>query len=410
MNSLLTNSQTSPIFSRVICCQGTIQLAVAIHALFYRQSKIFTNEQPTFKNYLIVHDLFTQKNQELAFFEVIKKMAESVLPWEKIIYVDSSMMTQFEEIYDMEGKVAFDEAVKKKLDLAAPNEVYLSRNWQKGSIVLLNIFAQATKICYGDSIGLYFPESYFSDKDWWTRFRLSIVGLRLNYYRKKIQNILKYPKRTPLLKVLSLPDFDYGYFCFPNISGTAPPFKFETIPIDSLKVTFEKFISHISLETAVDIDLTKNFSVLLTSNFSEAGRMSCTDELTSYVKFVQSYQPETTILLIKPHPRDSKEKIELLKQRLVAESFTVLVLVNPIHFYIPFEFFLIKLEQTHPAIIKKIKFFTVSSACLSFWFLFRAKPYIGLGDGLVKQYFRADQVRGRLAHEKDLRTLIESSL
>ena len=409
MNSSRTNTQTNPVFSRVICCQGTIQLAVAIHVLLYRQSKVFAGEQPVFNNYLIVHDLFTQKNQELAFFEVIKKMAEGVLRWDKIIYVDSSTMTQFEEIYNAHGKAAFDQSVEEKLGIAGASEVYISRNWQKGSIVLLNIFAQATKICYGDSIGLYFPESYFSDKDWWTRFRLSYVGLRANHFRNKIRNIVKHPKRRPLLKVLSLPDFDYGYFCFPSISGNAPTFKFETIPVDGLKVTFEKFTNHISLEPALDIDFTKNFSVLLTSNFSEAERMSCEDEVTAYIKFLQAHRPENSVLLVKPHPRDSKEKIELLKQRLIKESFTVFVLDNALHFYIPFEFFLINIEQTNPGTIQKIKFFTVSSACLSFWFLFRAKPYIGLGDDLVKQFFRADQVRGRLAHEKDLRTLIESS-
>jgi hypothetical protein len=395
--------------SRIVCCQGTIQLAVAIHTLLYRQRKGFPDNQPKFKNFLVVYDLFTAENQEKVFFAAIKRMAQAVLDWEAIIYLDSATINHLDELLIKKGKHTFDVAMEKILGIRDADEIYASRNWQKGSRMMLNMFSGAYKICYGDSIGLYFPESYFSNKDLKTRFRLSRLGQWMTLYKNKIQAIVKYPKRRPLFKSLEAHNFDYGYFTFPTIASEYPNFKYEVLPIEDLKGTFEKFIEHVSLDPPKGLDLTGGLSVLLTSNFSEAERMSLEDELTCYIQFVRAHQKDKGALLIKPHPRDSKEKIELLKKRFTNESYTVFVLDGPMHFYIPFEFFLIKFERISPGILPKIKFFTVSSSCLSFWFLFHVRPYVGLGEQLVKKYFQTNQVKGRIEHEEDLRKVMEAT-
>lgn len=399
-------------FSRVVCCQGTIQLAVAIHSLLHRQRTEFgdnVSAQPDFKNFLVVYDLFTAENQEQLFFDAIKRMANSVLKWEAIIYLDPATINHLDELLNSQGKDAFDFEMGKVLGFQQANEIYAGRNWQKGSLMMLNMFSHAYKICYGDSIGLYFPESYFSNKDCRTRLRLSRLGQWLTLFKSKIQTAIKHPDRNPLFKILDSQSFDYGYFCFPTISGIPPNFRYEILKVAELRNTFSIFSQHIPLDMPESLDLSRDLCVLLTSNFSEAKRMSLEDELECYTQFVRDHQKRKGSLLIKPHPRDSKEKIASLKRKFIQEGYLVFVLDDPIHFYIPFEFFLIRFEEIKAGTIQKIQFFTVSSACLSFWFLFQIKPYIGLGDRLVHKYFERNQVKGRLAHEKDLRELIEST-
>ena len=392
--------------SRVVCCQGTIQLATAIHALSFREKQNASASGTIFKNFLIVHDLFTTADQQIMFFDVIKKMAESVLAWEAIVYLDPATITRLDDIYSTKGEMQFSMEMEKFLKVGNADEVYASRNWQKGSTMLLNYFSESYKISYGDSIGLFFPESYFSDNDWRTRLRLSGFGQRTFALKDKLKVATQYPGRRPLLKYFETQRFDYGYFCFPSISGEGPNFKYETIDVSDLKGTFEEFVGQMSIDVPRELEGGEPFCGLLTSNFSEAERMSLHDEIDAYVSFVNDHKEKYNVLLIKPHPRDSKEKIQLLKTRFLDDFKTVIVLDDPVHFYIPFEFFLIKFERGKPGMLQKSRFFTVSSSCLSFWFLFGISPYIGIGERLVRKYFRPDQVQNRLDHEDDLRRLV----
>jgi hypothetical protein len=353
--------------------------------------------------------LFTSADQQLLFFDVIKKMAESVLQWEAIVYLDPSTIARLDDIYLSKGEGEFKEAMAKVLNLRRADEIYASRNWQKGSTMMLNFFSDSYKISYGDSIGLFFPESYFSDNDWRTRFRLSTLGQWAFTLKGKLKAAAGSPERRPLFKYFDIQRFDYGYFCFPEIAGTTPDFKYETIPVSGLKGTFERFVGEMAIDVPAELTGGEAFCGLLTSNFSEAQRMSMNDELDAYTSFVNEHRDGGKILMIKPHPRDSKEKIDLLKTRFLKDFRSVIVLDDPIHFYIPFEFFLIKFEKDSPGILQKSRFFTVSSSCLSFRFLFGLSPYIGLGENLVRKYFRSDQVQNRLDHENDLQRLIESA-
>jgi hypothetical protein len=374
----------------------------------FRENKNAVKAETVYKNFLIVHDLFTTPDQQFMFFDVIKRMAESVLRWEAIVYIDAATVLRLDDVYIAHGEAAFRAEMKKLLGIQTADEIYISRNWQKGSTMLLNYFSAAYKISYGDSIGLFFPESYFSDNDWRTRFRLSQLGQWIVALKDKLKAATSHPGRRPLFKYFTTQRFDYGYFCFASISGKGPNFSHETIPVSGLKETFEEFVSRMTIDIPRELEGKGSICGLLTSNFSEAERMGLTDELDAYVSFVNHFKEKHDVLLVKPHPRDSKEKIEMLKKRFLNDFKTVIVLDDPAHFYIPFEFFLIKFERGNPGMLKRSVFFTVSSSCLSFWFLFGISPLIGLGEDLVRKYFRPDQVQNRLDHEEDLRQLVKS--
>lgn len=76
---------------RLVACQGSIQLITALSALTCREKE----QQGTnveYDNYLVIYDLRTPENQSNTFANFIKKMAEEVCTWRKIVYIQLEQM------------------------------------------------------------------------------------------------------------------------------------------------------------------------------------------------------------------------------------------------------------------------------------------------------------------------------
>lgn len=362
------------------------------------------NKNGPFVNILLVHDLFAPSGQDIPFFEIISKMASAIMPWETKIYIDAGDMDRLQSMLIERGSLECRKEVARLIGNLQVDEVFISRDWQPGSQLLLTVFNDATSICYGDSIGLYFPETYFSDRDILTRLKLSTIGRRSKAILQSARYAIKYPSRKPLLSVYDIRPFTFGFFTFPEVAGTLPPFPYERIQVGELKNTFSQFLPVFSFDILEKIGWMRNpVSVLLTSNFSEAGRVQLNDELFLYETFLQRHlKSEGGILLIKPHPRDSTGKLALLKQRLTDKGYDVHLLDSPTYFFTPFEFFLLQLEKHAPEALSNLSIFATSSSCLSVRLMFSKRPHLGFGETLVKKYFVPSQIKARVDHEEDL--------
>lgn len=396
--------------TRVICCQGTIQFALAMNAMSLRE-KVFNKQGGViYKNYLIVHDLFAPNKQDGDFYETIKTIATPVLQWNKITYLDPPTMNQLIDLGTRLGieRVTFE--FKSLIDVGKVDELYISRNWQSGSELLITVFSKAFKICYGDSVGLYFPESYFSNRNFFMQLKNSSFGKALKSLVNGFVLAIKFPNRKPIYSLIENNEFDYGYFTFPKISGRSPSFPYEKISIRSLKDTFIRLSGTIHLPIINQINWTsEGIAILLTSNFSEAQRTTLENELKLYKEFIKSFHtiPIRTIL-IKPHPRDSIQKLDLLEKEFSAEGYEVKLLNEKCYFFTPFEFFLLQLEEANPGLISKLNIFATSSSCLSIWLLFNKRSFIGFGEKLVQKYFNKSQIDARIEHERDLNKSMET--
>jgi hypothetical protein len=390
------------LVKRIITCQGTIQLVTALSVLSYRE-KEQQDKSYKYENYLVIYDLFSPPEQIDAFAAFIGKMARVVCNWQAIIYLSPKQTEKIAQQLKYASYTAIFEEVYELVGIDSAEEIYLSRNWQFGNQLLINAYQSAEKICYGDGVGLYFSSN-----------STALFPSSWQYYlKKKIINTLdRFREKLQLKKFLKTIEFDIGYFLLPDVTGELPPMK--TILLDK-KVFLETFQK---LSGLVDTKYLSNFRdrvgenpvwILLTSNFSEAKRMSLKHEIAAYRQFLISEGiKKNTVLVIKPHPRDSKSKIENLAANL-SDLFTeVLVLSGTNLFFLPFEiFFTEAFVREDLTLTNQIKVFAVSSACLSLKLLYNLPSIVGFGEQLTPQFFHRDYIAGRLDHELELKLAVE---
>lgn len=399
-------SQTKTI-KRLVACFGSIQLVTALSVLSYR-AKEQQELNCSYEDYLVITPLFAPQGQNEEFAAFIKKMANSIYSWKKIVYLS---MEQTKFLTDKINSSNLSEVAKlvyKLLDLETPDEIYLSRTWNLENQLLMNVYESAEKICYGDGIGIYFSYTAFLPQNTSQEATLTLSSLYKSF-KKQIKGVL--PKKRKFRQQ----EFDIGYFSLPYAFGEIPPM--ETVVLDRsvyLK-TFQNLRK--GLDNLIDANYINKLkatihnhpvSILLSSNFSEASRMPLQQEIEAYRKFIISQKiPEDSILLIKPHPRDSKQKILQLKSNL-SDLYTKIVLLNEdFLFYLPFEVLFMELFlNAELAQLQKPKIFTFSSACLTLEFLFDTECIVGFGSEIVEKYFYPEHIEGRIKHEVDLQSTI----
>lgn len=393
---------------RLVACQGSIQLITALSALTCREKE----QQGTnveYDNYLVIYDLRTPENQSNTFANFIKKMAEEVCTWRKIVYI------QLEQMQALQAKLNLVKLnlsniqqvfslVHKLTGISSADEIYLSKNYDIWDRLLLNVYESAKKICYGDSIGLYLSASSTV---------LQVEPRSLNYKLKRLLKSFIFAKNS-----IDEINFDVGYFTISNFNtlSASPPMEVVTVNKAVTLNIFQRLRGVVG--KVVDSDYINNLhtklvnnsvSILLTSNFSEATRMSEENEISAYQKFLKIHKREdNTILIIKPHPRDSAVKIEKLQHSLNRLFSEVIVISELSWFFLPFELFLMEVFLDRNLVPQcDIKIFAFSSACLSLKFLFNLPCIIGFGSEITHQSFYDEQVNKRIQHELELNYLLQ---
>jgi hypothetical protein len=213
-------------------------------------------------------------------------------------------------------------------------------------------------------------------------------------------------------KTLRNVDFDIGYFLLPSILGEVPPMNTRLVRKEFTERIFRKLAA--ALDADHIADRYKYIArvptvVLMTSNFSEAQRMSGENELLAYRKFLEHLEfPRESLLIVKPHPRDGEQKIQELGSVLRNLFSDVILLTDPNLFFIPFEIFLLQTFQgeTEKALLD-LRIVTFSTACLSLAAFFNLRPIIGFGSELVSEFFYTNYVQGRITHERDLHLALQ---
>lgn len=399
---------TSKTIKRLVTCFGSIQLVTVLSVLSYREQSQQTLNLK-YENYLVITPLFAPQGQDKEFAAFIEQMAKSICSWERIVYISLEQKNSIAKKLRWFGLSRISSLMHDILGVESVDEIYLSHEYNFEDQLLMNVYESAEKICYGNGIGIYNSQSAFP--------RPSSVKNSYSYL-KDIYTSLKENLKllVPQLRALTKKEFDIGYFSLPSALGEVPPMK--TVLLDRA-VYLQTFQGLRRLGNLIDFSYInklhtkiQNFptSILLTSNFSEAaGRMSLENEIAAYREFLKTQGiPTNSILLIKPHPRDSKLKILNLKSALSDLYSDIVLLSEEFLFYLPFEVFFMEifLNPELPK-LQSPRIFTFSSACLTLELILNAQCVMGFGSDIVKRFFYEDHVSSRVKHEVDLLSTIQ---
>ncbi len=395
-----------PIVKRLVGCTGSIQLTTAVTVLRHRESSDFE-----YQNYLVIYNLSSSNIH--TFVQTITDMAKLLLPWEKITFLSEENLYELKEFQKYNSFSHFISRVCALTGLKDPDELYLNLDWLSGNELLSRCYPSTYKICYGDGIGIYTSKSskVFAPQKSRLKVSLNVAGIIYGFSQLKSQVLACFQKPSLLEDI----EFNKGFFSYPDAFGEVPDFTFEVLKREQYLQTFLKLKNLVenSPENYLFSKLSdySDIAILLTSNFSEIKRMHLRDEIEAYVQFIGgSNLSNESLIYLKPHPRDSKEKIEALRLELLKHYAEVIPLVSPGFFCLPFEvIFSTFFVQTDGTIKYPVKVFSVSSACVSFPWLFKVPCDIGFGSTITKKYFNQDFITSRLEHEKQLLNMMNSS-
>lgn len=404
--------QDPKILKRVVACPGTIQLATVLSVLSYREKQQQLGFE--YENYLVIYGLSAPEGQMDAFAALIKQMAERIWDWQAIVYIKPEQTNAICSQLISSSPTSIFRMVHELVGTDSADEIYLIRNWDFENELLINTYQSAQKICYGDSIGLYFSSTSRAFYPVLTeQNNLLRRSISLNYLKARIKTIISDLKENlKLTTSLKTIEFDIGYFVLPDILGELPPMKFVTLPPSGLLEILQKLRSLVDPDYIINLQkiiADAPVSILLTSNFYEYDRMSLENEITAYRQFLISEGIEhDTVLVIKPHPRDNAVKIQKLKDALADLFANVLILSEPNLFFLPFEvFFLAAFLRPDLTLKNNLRVFAVSTACLSLKLLFKVPCIVGFGDKITPKLFYENYAVGRLEHELQLKTAVQ---
>ena len=406
-------------FRRVVTCQGGIQLVAALGALRSREDEERNSGHVhDYEDFLVIYDLFAPQSQLPKFAEAVKRMAAALHEWQSIVYISREDMEALGAKLGFANKTPIFARVRDLIGAAEADEIYLCRNWQFGNRLLLHAYREAQKVCYGDSIGIYFSEAYFSPAVASNGEPITTVDRRqLSRMKHGLRRrITGTPHENPELRgidVLDEIEFDAGYFLLPEILRETPPMPTKLVGKETTAKLFRQLARALNPDQiAAQYGYLAQVPavILMTSNFSEAERMPADKEIAAYRTFLEGLQlPRESVLVIKPHPRDGAEKIQIIGRTLGDLFSKVVLLTDPNLFFIPFEVFLLQAFLGHnEEASRDLKIITFSTACLSLPVLFNLNPIIGFGSEIVKASFFENYITGRLRHEEDLHLAVQT--
>ena len=397
---------------RIITCQGSIQLVSALAAANFRARR---HQMPLeYEDYLVIYNLgyYIPPGQMDDFVNFIKRMAQLLGTWERIVYISEEQLQAILERMAHWGPSRIFNLLYEIVGTENADEIYLGKNWLFANRLFMHAYKSAQKLCYGDANGVYFSAQYFlpdraqSSNTPRRRYRIWFSYLRGQLGRAKRKLEILAQMRTSLADI----DFDISYLLLPDAFGETPPI--ETIKLDrmdylailqKLQILLDnKYIAALRQYTA-----DSPVCILLSSTFSEAGRMTRENEIAAYSEFIRSQGvPNNSVLLIKPHPRDDHLKIQQLRSALEGQFAHIIVLSEPNLFFLPFEVLFMEVFL-EPSQTRDVRIFTFSSACLLLEYLFNAPCHIGFGQTITSKFFYESWINNRIKHELDLITAVE---
>ncbi|NUM25946.1 MAG: 3-deoxy-manno-octulosonate cytidylyltransferase [Candidatus Buchananbacteria bacterium] len=417
---------------RIICCQSTHGLLAALAAAKFIESK--TTDRVEYVNYLVVYGLtwrldLDARDQEV--FLMIKQMAQAVMPWAAVAYLSNRTFT---EALTKDSTVNLTQLIYSIVGTESANEVYLCRNRDFFGSRLLQAYNSATKVCYGDGLGIYHDQDvvtheYYRESimqslvtfRWWRLLKLLIRWVDVSLIdRERFQNltsgypILNKAKIRPYYRYA----FDFGCYLFPDGMGFGSGDtirKYQLSPdifvklIDMIAQSFDySFLADLKNKM-----IGRNVVVFLLTDFSPGRELQLADEIAAYGEFLDKKVDKKSLVLLKVHPKTEQYKIDKLKTFFMQKHPDVMMIDYRQFLYMPFEIVFQALFADLLAQKKcRVQLVAFRTSTLGVAKIFGVSSAIGFGSQLVLKYFNKSNILHRLWEEhltkKALQKIMES--
>jgi hypothetical protein len=380
----------------LITCQGTAQLVTAIAAVACKEDRA-GRDWRTGDNHLVIHDLYSPAADQ--FDRVIRQMASPLAAWKNIVTIPAERLRGLKSLASWRGTDAAIRGVRELIGTDRADSIYLCRNWQFGSELLLGAYRSAEKVCYGDGIGLYSgrkhhapPVSRWSSSRSWKRVvQQAFAGLLFGAARTELESV----------------EFDVGYLSGVNAfaANGQPPMPTHVVDaswqrrvIDSLCQTDFPGLS--SLRESVR---GRSCLVLIGESLSESGVVTPAAEIALYRDIVRRLAPPPgALLLYKPHPRDNPHKVRQVAASLAPVVKEVLTLDQGATAFLPFELLYASLFRSHSE-CESVRIWTGGYTAMALRHLFGASVNYGIGEELIRRHFTPGHFAQRIELERYMR-------
>lgn len=389
----------------IIACQGSAQLVAALVAAGLRPGA--EHERRSFS--VVVHDLHVQTAQSGEFVLLVTQLAQGIPGCRAVRFVSVEQMDELRALRDRYGLDRAARRLVESLALERPDEIYLGQNPLLLNELMRWAYRASTKVCYGDGVGLNFTSRYFAPAG-----AIAAPPAPLRPWLARAASGLARGARSRLPRLIGEaardPGFDHHRLLMPNLFDerigdyeATDPAAFRELFAACVRLQRPELQMR-SAELRARALVASEVVVMLSTNFSEAGKMSLAAELEAYAEFLAPLATgPRALLVIKPHPRDSQSKIQQLNALLASRFAERIVLDDPTSFYLPFEVLYTACFADWPGSRMAPTIACFSTAGLSLEYLYGAPCLVGFGDELVKRHMFDQWREQRLQHEHDLR-------
>ncbi len=395
---------------RIVAVQGAVQLVSAMAAMRISDR---SQRDAEIENHLIVHDLSAPGDQPERFAACLHGLAKQAGEWRSMHFLPLPEMLRFQAALKNGG---WDEAIKSfraTVQFQYCDELILGQNLLFINNLMSRSYPAAETACYGDGIGLNFSADYYrpaADN----RPGLRAVERWIRNRIRKLQGKDVGETATPMKSNKHAVAFKKHYLLLANHFDQKLDL-YEQMNASDFTQLFGLFADNLAQfaegtcqQLEAELAKAEQVIVLLTSNFSETKRMTLEGEVACCMEMVLRQQhAKNALLIIKPHPRDSQEKIAAIEWAARKSFRSVVTLGDPWTFFVPFESVFDRFFANDPRVQRMTSVVCSSSACVSLEMLYGQKCELGFGAKNVRRHFASKWQQLRVRHEFDLNRLVK---
>ena len=351
----------------LLAVQGPMQFIAGYIAMSWYQKQ--SGQPDDEEAILLMYDFLMPPHLEKDFADTILQLS-AFRRWGKIVYIDSIQMRTISNARYSRSMAG----LKRLIGASTFDEIYLARDYCGfGSPLIINCYAEATKITYGDSLGLVGNEQVFNPFDWMSPFH-SVLSLAKQFTRKIL---LGGPSKFPFDKAVLTTPMDWSGHYLQNIRLHVPTREHAVETINTIYTNMPHFREYCrQLEHCL---IGHPGFVFLLSNLSGSSLMSAKAEIELYTEIIKNTTPAHGVVFIKGHPRNGNYILDEVANRLKG-LYSVVIIDNEKFSRIPIELW-VDLMQACTIIP------IFSTSAINLQYFFGKNVILPLNNSLIDYYF-----------------------